>query len=210
MAAVALCVRIRYIVYSRIQEETPNLNKRIIQYTPRVGPQLLPSLAERLPICHNLQNGIFIERAIVFIFDHPLLKCVPLGVYLPDPVYVALIQIVSESVPPAGEVLRPSRRARSSLGRNWLFGVLRMREPFSERLAVVYGLAPRHLGKRSNEVLPANPLARDLQVLSGCLGAVIERVPGEKADVRERDHGDVPVTDGGIEHECAILALDGP
>lgn len=109
--------------------------------------QLCPSLAQGLPICHNLQYGILEERTVVFIFDHPPLECVALGVYLPDPVHVALIQIVSEGVPPASEVLPPRSRARCSLRRDWLFRVLRVRKPLFERLAVIHGLLPRNLGE---------------------------------------------------------------
>ena len=38
---------------------------------------------------------------------------------------------------------------------------------------------------------------------------MVERVSSEIADVGKRTHGDVPVADGSVEHECAVLALDG-
>ena len=84
-----------------------------------------------------------------------------------------------------------------------------MGEPFFECLAVIHGLVPRHLSERRDEVLPADPLACDLQVLSGRLGTVVKRVPSEITDVRERAHGDVSIADGCVEHECTVLALHG-
>ncbi len=114
-----------------------------------------------------------------------------------------------KGVPPSSEVLRPSSRALSPLGRDWLVGVLHVREPSLERLTVIHGLLPGRLGERRDEMLPADPLARDLQVFSRRLDTVVERVTREKTDVCESAHGDVPVADGCVEYECAILTLDG-
>ena len=45
--------------------------------------------------------------------------------------------------------------------------------------------------ERRNEVVPADPVARDLEVLARDLCAVVERVAREEADVLERDERDV-------------------
>jgi len=97
------------------------------------------------------------------------------------------MQVIMKRVPPAGEVLLPRGRTGSSFGRDRLLRVFHHGEPDIESLAVVHSLFPRHLGERRDEVIPADQLARDLQVPCGGLGAVIERVSGKKSKIRERD-----------------------
>ena len=120
--------------------------------------------ALRLPVFHDLQNGLFEQRAIVLVLDHPPLEGEPVRVDPSDPVHVAPMQVVPKRVPPAGKVLPPRGRPGFSLGRDRLLRVRHLGEPDVERLAVVLRPFPRHLGERRDEVVPADELGRDLQV----------------------------------------------
>ena len=173
------------------------------------GPKLLPSLVQRLPACHNHQTGILVGCTVVFIFDHPPLECIPFWVYLPDPFHVALVQIFTEGIPPAGEVLRPRSRALSPLCRDWLSRIIRVREPsssISQLYTVIFPVTLVNVVTRCPQ--PTHSLAiskffRDIPARWG------KRVQSNVADVCERAHGDVSVADGRVDHECAVLSQHG-
>ena len=120
------------------------------------------------------------------------------------------MQVVPEAVEPAGEVLPPSGRTRSSLCRNRLVCVAYFGEPLFDAFAIIFGFLPRHLPERRDEVLPADHLRCDLQVFGRHLRAVIKRVSGEEAEVLKRDQGHVTIPDRRVEYERAVFALDRP
>lgn len=70
-----------------------------------------------------------------------------------------------------------------------------------------HSLLARHPRERLHQMIPPNHLRRDFQLVAGDAGAVVEGVPGEEAEVGERDEGDFAGgADGGGEDEGAVRA----
>lgn len=121
---------------------------------------------------------------------------------------VALDEFIPIEIPPAGEVLAPRRRP-ISLAPLVSNGRVRAKEeahPLVDGERDEFGLLARDRAECLDEVVPVDPVARDLELLARRRGAIVEDVAREEAEVLERNHGHVACSDGAREDVRAVGA----